>query len=352
MDLTLLIYLILAIIVVFTSICLSNIIDKIDRNTKISSVFLGSVMLAIVTSLPELFTTLSAVVFLDQPSMAYGNILGSNLFDLAIMSFFILFTLKLFYNSILDKIHIKTTIYCLLIFSVLVFGSIFDSLFVIPFININVLSFIIAFICIVAFNFNAKSNDKQTCCKIYIKSVTNIAFNLKKNLIYFALFSIVLIVSSCILSFVASDIAEKFELSEGFAGMLFLGIATSLPEIISTLNLIKLKNYNLAYGNIIGSILFNLFILVIADVFYFNGTIFTIDNALFILTIICFFSCLLMLLILITKNDCFKWQQKKLAKKEIISYNDDYRKQIIIYSILTSIIIAIFMSYMIIAPNL
>ena len=52
-----------------------------------------------------------------------------------------------------------------------------------------------------------------------------------------------------------------------FGGALFLGVATSLPELTATINLSKRGNINAAYGNIIGSISFNFCILSVADLF-------------------------------------------------------------------------------------
>ena len=51
-----------------------------DRTTGLSGAFLGGVMLAAVTSIPELITSITAVAIVKQPDMVIGNILGSNLF--------------------------------------------------------------------------------------------------------------------------------------------------------------------------------------------------------------------------------------------------------------------------------
>ena len=55
-----LIYFIVAWLVVRFSIMASNYIDMIDRSTRLSGAFLGGVLLSAVTSLPELFTSISA----------------------------------------------------------------------------------------------------------------------------------------------------------------------------------------------------------------------------------------------------------------------------------------------------
>lgn len=61
--------LILAVLVVYLSVRLSYYVDCLDKKTNLSGAFIGGVMLAAVTSLPELFTSLTAVLALDQPDL-------------------------------------------------------------------------------------------------------------------------------------------------------------------------------------------------------------------------------------------------------------------------------------------
>ena len=74
-------YLLLAALTVFLSVKLSYYVDCLDQKTNLSGAFIGGVLLAAVTSLPELFTSLTAVLALDQPNLVQGNVLGSNVFN-------------------------------------------------------------------------------------------------------------------------------------------------------------------------------------------------------------------------------------------------------------------------------
>ena len=66
-------------------------------------------------------------------------------------------------------------------------------------------------------------------------------------------------------------ISDRLNLGKGLAGALFMGIATSLPELSSTISLFRKKSYDIAVGNIVGSNIFNLIILSVCDVLY-TGT--------------------------------------------------------------------------------
>ena len=65
-------YLVVAVAVVLLSIKASEYVDLLDKRQSFSGAFIGGVMLSAVTSLPELFTSLSSTVFLDKPGLCMG----------------------------------------------------------------------------------------------------------------------------------------------------------------------------------------------------------------------------------------------------------------------------------------
>ena len=92
---------------------------------------------------------------------------------------------------------------------------------------------------------------------------------LKQAVIRFAICAAVLIGASIAMTYLTDMVADRLNLGKTFAGALFLGVATSLPELISSVTLCHRGNYNAAAGNIIGSNVFNFAILFVADVFSF-----------------------------------------------------------------------------------
>lgn len=59
--------------------------DAIAQLTGLSRSWIGLVLLATATSLPELFTGISAVTVADAPNIAVGNALGACIFNLAML---------------------------------------------------------------------------------------------------------------------------------------------------------------------------------------------------------------------------------------------------------------------------
>ena len=101
-------YILVAACVVFFSIKLSDFVDLLDKKTNVSGAFLGGVLLAAVTSLPELFTSVTAVILPPNHDnhLVLGNILGSDIFNVCL--FFVVYAIffKKVKDSKVNKVHI------------------------------------------------------------------------------------------------------------------------------------------------------------------------------------------------------------------------------------------------------
>ena len=67
------------------------------------------------------------------------------------------------------------------------------------------------------------------------------------------------------------DIAGVIGLSAGFAGMVLLSFVTSMPELLAAVAAVRLGSLDLAVGNLLGSSVFNMFGLALADFFLTDG---------------------------------------------------------------------------------
>ena len=74
-----------ATVILFTSKYLAKSADNIATKTGLGRSFIGVVLLATATSLPELGTGINAVSRLDAPDLAAGDVFGSNIFNLLIV---------------------------------------------------------------------------------------------------------------------------------------------------------------------------------------------------------------------------------------------------------------------------
>ena len=265
-------YIVVAALVTFMSIKASEYVDMLDKTTSLSGAFLGGILLSAVTSLPELFTSISSTLMLDQPGLCIGNILGSNLFNYAMLSFFILTAVAKFAKCDLSKIHFIVAVSVVAMGGLILCNKYGFLAFDIG--NVSVTSVLIILLYVL------------TVWIMYKKGGTSeteddgepVTLSRKQILTRFTLVSVGIVVFSVILTYITDELSVRLNLGKTVAGALFLGVATSLPETASTFTLFKIKNYDIAVGNIVGSCLFNFTILSVADFFYRGGGIYTIAD--------------------------------------------------------------------------
>lgn len=268
-----LLYAVVAAGVVFASIKASQYVDMIDRTTNLSGAFLGGVLLSAVTSLPELFTSLSATLVLRKPEMCIGNILGSNLFNLAMLCVVMLYCFRSFSNRPSAKGNIAVAAYLVLIYVIMALDFVGIVRFDIG--TVNIITFIFIFIYILAVRHLSGESGEPECPECN-EEITSLSLN--AIVVRFIAASIAIIGLSITMTYVTDAVATEFNIGAGFAGALLLGVATSLPEVSSTIALFRMKNYDIAVGNIVGSNLFNFMVLCIADIVSFRQTVYAYDD--------------------------------------------------------------------------
>ncbi|MEG1152798.1 MAG: cation transporter [Oscillospiraceae bacterium] len=299
------IYLILAFAVVMLSIKLAFYVDLLDKKTDISGAFIGGVILAAVTSLPELFTSLSATVFLDEPNLVIGNILGSNIFNLAAMSAICIFVSKAFKNSKIGLSH-KTTIICTsFVYLLLTLSYIlkFDP----HIMTVSIFSIAIAVVYFISLK-TMSNDDGLPDIDVPLNSDLTIPQITRR----FILCSVLLIIVSIGVTYTTDIIAEKFSIGATFAGALLLGVATSLPELSSSIKLAKMGNFNALVGNILGSNMFNFLILTVADMTYIKSGIYNYSGETVPLLLLGFAAHLAMMIIIFTKTSVKPQKEKSI----------------------------------------
>lgn len=256
-------FIVLAALVVFLSLKLSKYVDLLDKTTNVSGAFIGGILLAAVTSLPELFTSLSATLFLKQNSLVLGNILGSNLFNLGVLAVAAIVMFAGFKKAKIGKNHILTVVGFLVIYGLIAMAMFWVDMPKLGYVNIisPIILLIYVFV-VIKTPKTEESTDKFEC-----------ALSTKQIILRFILAAVLLIGASVCITFLTDTIATNLNLGKTFAGALLLGMTTSLPELVSTFSLCKRGNFNAATGNIFGSNIFNFAILVLADVLSFGSGI-------------------------------------------------------------------------------
>ena len=259
------IYAALAVCVVFFSIKLANYVDLIDKKTDLSGAFIGGVILAAVTSLPELFTSISAVLFVKQPDLVMGNILGSNLFNMCIFGGAALIAAKSMCKSTIGSSHFKTTVITFVMFAIMLLPVVFKKDYTVVGISVYSIILLVLYACSIKFmaGDSAESEGEDTS-----------DLTLKQIIIRFIIMAVLLVTASIFITIAADHLSEEFKLGKTVGGALFLGVATSLPELTSSIALIRKGNFNACAGNVMGSGVFNFCIISVADILYRGGSVY------------------------------------------------------------------------------
>jgi cation:H+ antiporter len=333
-TLWLLIYLVLASLVIFLSIKLSKYVDLLDKKTKIAGALLGGILLAGVTSLPELFTSLTGTIIVGKNDLVLGNIMGSDFFDIMIFGVVYFLFFKKFTEGKVGKQHYLSCLFtALMLIAVTIAAFVFSANGWLIGGYFNPMSFVIIAIYVISIIISPKTEEKEE------NEEVDDSLSVKQIWIRFTLASIVLIAASITVTIVTDKVVgpapDGFDIGETFGGSLFLGVATSLPEVTATIALCRKKNFDAAYGDIIGSCTFNIIILAIADALSFKaGPLFIIDESSFMLLLGTALSLVLIFVsILYIRSKFFK---------------NDVKSRILIYSIST-ILISSYLVYLVLS---
>lgn len=262
-------YILLALCVIFFSARLGYYVDLLDQKTTLASAFIGGVMLAAVTSLPELFTSLTSVLAVGKPALVVGNILGSDLFNAFVLGGVFLLWFKGLQSAKITRSHITTALCALAVYAIL--GATCLSGRSLLLVGVSAISIVIAVL--YAVSIKMMSGDEDTGDSDDVSPLS-----LRQVVTRFVFYAVLLVTASILITYASDYIGETLGLGTTLAGALLLGIVTSLPEMISCFVLARIGNFNAMVGNIVGSNMFNFIILCVADVAYWNRDLYVYDG--------------------------------------------------------------------------
>lgn len=251
---------------------LSRYGDVIAEKTGLSGTWIGLVLLATVTSLPELITGISAVTLADVPDIAVGNVLGANVINLAMIV--VLDALArgepLFTRA--SQGHILAAGFGVILAGFVGFNILFAGHAETPALgHVGLASLVIALIYGAAMLTVFRYERAQRAAFVAEEAERYPQVTLHQAWTRYGLAALVVVGAALWLPFVAKALAQVHGLSETFVGTLFVAVATTLPEMAVTVTALRLGAIDMAIGNLFGSNLFNLAILAVDDLFYLKG---------------------------------------------------------------------------------
>ncbi|NIO41347.1 MAG: sodium:calcium antiporter [Burkholderiales bacterium] len=244
-----------------------------DR-TGMGGTLVGLMLLAVVTSLPELITGISAVTIANVPDIAIGSVLGSCVFNLAL-----LVILDFLYRgeSVYSKAHqghVLSAGFGIVVIGFTGFSVLESTVGHLPSLQhtgfytpIILISYLLATRTVFRYEREHRAE--------FVEEATEKTpeITVKTAAVRYVLAALFVIAAGALLPVIGDQMAAEMGWQHSFVGTLLVAIATSAPEVVVTITALRLGALNMAIGNLLGSNLFNIAIVPIVDLLYLEGPI-------------------------------------------------------------------------------
>jgi len=221
---------------------------RIAKSFNLSNYVVGFLIVAVISIIPETFVAINSAIS-GVPSMGLGTIFGSNIADLTLV-----FAIVVLVAGRSLKIESK----------ILKSNLIYPFFFLIP-IALGIdgaynrgegLCLIIAGVIFyyLAFHQSQEGEEKKSKIKFDKK--------IKKDILYFVLSLLALLVGSHFIVESGVKIAEYLTISPAVIGLFFIGLGTVIPELLFSISAVKKDQDSLAIGDLLGTVLADATILV------------------------------------------------------------------------------------------
>lgn len=266
-----------AAVILLTARFLTNSADVIAEKAGLGRSFVGVVMLATATSLPELGTGVSSIVLIGVPDLAAGDAFGANLVNLLIVGLLDLYwrngpLLNAVSSASVLVAGLGITITSLAAAAILIHhGTDVGSGWYVSPISVIMLGVFAVGMYLVyrhASRDLANQADHEAADTLYAKA------SLSRAAATYALTTAVIVGASVLLAKTGDSLAHAMGWDASFVGTQFLAISTTLPELATSIAAIRLNAPELAMANLLGSNMFNHgVVLFVDDAVYTEGVL-------------------------------------------------------------------------------
>ncbi len=268
-----------AVLVVLAGVALARYGDQIADITGWGALWVGTILVSIATSLPELVTNITAVRPLEflpvklenpAPGLALGNVFGADMINIFVLSMVaIVFGIKNLFGSQPKDTQTLVVVAVVLGIIAFIFGALRD--WALGPTSVGAVVIAVGYVVGMKLVYNAGSEGRAAAAEEGNGDAGEQAGSAARVWIGFSVAAGVVLIAAYFLAISADGIAEATGLGRSFIGVLLVSIVTTLPEASVTVAAAMRRSYGLVLGNIYGSCAFNLFIIPIAGLFFVGG---------------------------------------------------------------------------------
>lgn len=276
--------------------------SNIALNFKVSKMLIGLTIVAFGTSAPEFAVSVKGLLS-GSFDIVLGNVIGSNILNILLILGVAAMIHPLVVKSNTVKKELPITLLITALFAVLLSDNLFDKSMSNNFTRGDGIVLILFFLVFIYYLINLMRNKVED-------STDEKVLSLPKSFLYTFIGLVVIIIGSNFVVDSASYLAKAFGVSERIISLTIIALGTSLPELVTSVMATKKGEYDIAIGNVVGSNIFNIGIVIGLPVTILGGiskiAFSYIDLIVMIVTAL--------MLYLFSKNDY------KISKREGLSF--------------------------------
>ena len=259
-------FIICAAAIVWAGTHLTRYADIIAERTGLGHVWAGTLLLAAATSLPELLNGVSAGVQ-GLPDIAVGCVAGSNVINLVILGCLDWVSRDRTCLYGLHRFHARTAFYAIAMSGLALVGLLLGDRLP-ALVSVSPVAILILVLYIILMRGTKGASEDRAL------SSQRAGLSLRTAVFRFAVFALVVIVAAILLPGLAARLAGVTGLGDTLIGTTLVAFVTSLPELVIAVAAVRIGAADMAAGGMIGSNVFNLAILGVADFAYWRGSLF------------------------------------------------------------------------------
>ena len=268
-------YAICVVIIGIAGVKLTDYGDAIADKTGMGGTWVGLVLIATVTSLPELAAGITASAVALLPDIAAGDVLGSCVYNLTLLGVLDLFSRREPLLARAQRQHVMSAGFGIVLIGIGAVGLLAGQ------VGLSGLAGHLAWtspvlVLVYAAAIRTLHQYQELAVEDFTEQATDryTTQSLRYVGIRYGIAAAAVVVAGVWLPYVSEDLSLVMGWNQSFTGTMFTALSTSLPELVVTLAALRIGAINMAIGNVLGSNMFNLLVLAIDDAFYVQGSLF------------------------------------------------------------------------------
>ncbi len=252
--------------------------DQIAERLQLSRLFVGTLLLAFATSLPELVTDVTAAQA-GAPDLAVGDLFGSSMANMAILAIIDLLYRGRVWPTV-ELGHARVAAVAIALTSLAALSIYAPPAAKVGWVGVTPILIVLLYIAAAAWFRRSPLMERPIVesAGIPIQKSTGwsrhaAGVSIRGLWIRFGAAAGVILITAPIMTLSVKAITDATGIAESFMGAALLAVTTSLPELIASLAAIRIGSYDLAVGNLFGSNVANMSVLFFADLAYTEGPI-------------------------------------------------------------------------------